>query len=73
MAVAQRGADERTMLGAGFRQDVPVLAQEVTERLGLVLEFMSYPQETELGREMREWIVEAIKPIEHEKIHRRTK
>ena len=33
------------------------------ERLGLELEFMSYPQHTEPGRAMREWIVETIRPV----------
>jgi hypothetical protein len=46
----------------------PLLAQRVAERLNLDLEFMSYPQQTEAGRAMREWIVDEIKPVSRERI-----
>ena len=44
----------------------PVLARHVARRLGLTLEFMSYPQQTEPGRAMREWIVKEVRPIRWE-------
>ena len=42
----------------------PVIARRVVERLGLTLEFMSYPQQTALGQQMRRWIVDNIKPLD---------
>jgi hypothetical protein len=36
----------------------PVLAWRAAEELGLRLELLSYPQESEQGKRMREWIVE---------------
>jgi hypothetical protein len=44
----------------------PVLARHVARRLGLTLEFMSYPQQTEPGRAMREWIVKEVRPLRWE-------
>ena len=41
----------------------PLLACRVAKRLGIQLRFMSYPQETELGKAMREWIVREIRPF----------
>jgi hypothetical protein len=38
----------------------PVIASAVAERLGLKLDFLSAPQESEEGRHMREWIVENV-------------
>jgi len=35
----------------------------VAEALRIGLEFMSYPQNTEPGRAMREWIVNEVRPI----------
>ena len=46
----------------------PLIAARVAERLGLELEFMSYPQQSEQGRAMRESIVEDIKPISRAKM-----
>jgi hypothetical protein len=46
----------------------PILAFRVAQRLNLELEFISYPQQSEEGREMREAIVRDIKPINREKI-----
>lgn len=42
----------------------PLLAERVTRELGLPLQFRSYPQHTEEGRLMRDWIVENIKPVQ---------
>jgi hypothetical protein len=38
----------------------PVIATRVAERLGITLGFVSYPQESEQGKAMREWIVENV-------------
>jgi hypothetical protein len=46
----------------------PVLALRVAERLGLTLEILSYPQETPRGQEMREWIVETVRPVSRRSI-----
>lgn len=46
----------------------PVFALKIAEALGIELEFMSYKQETPEGREMREWIVETVKPLDREKM-----
>ncbi len=41
----------------------PILAKRVAERLGIALEFVSYPQQTPQGKAMREWIVENVKAL----------
>jgi hypothetical protein len=41
----------------------PIMAGRLADRLGLKLEFMSYPQETDNGRAMRDWIVSNVKPL----------
>ncbi len=46
----------------------PIIARQVADRLGLDLEFISFPQETEEGKAMREYIVREIKPISREKM-----
>ncbi len=45
----------------------PVIADRVADELGVTLDFMSYPQQTPEGQEMREWIVENIQPVEKSK------
>lgn len=42
----------------------PVMALKVADELGIKLDFMSYKQETEEGKAMREWIVENVRPID---------
>lgn len=44
----------------------PVLASRVAEELGTELGFMSYKQETEEGRAMREWIVENVRFLDRD-------
>ena len=44
----------------------PVIARHLAQRLGLTLQFISYPQESDLGRAMREWIVRDIKPLDRQ-------
>jgi len=46
----------------------PILATKVTERLGVKLDFVSYPQETPEGKEIREWIAKTVKPINRQKM-----
>jgi len=40
----------------------------VAKTLGIKLDFMSYPQSTPAGREVREWIVRHIQPISRERL-----
>ncbi len=46
----------------------PILAKRVAERLGIELEFISHPQDTEQGRQMREWIAGEIKALDRRKM-----
>jgi len=41
----------------------PLIASRAAQRLGVDLEFMSYPQQTEAGRAMREAIVNDVRPF----------
>jgi hypothetical protein len=49
----------------------PILAKRVSEKLGVKLDFMSAPQETQEGREMREWIVQNVKPLDRARMRHR--
>ena len=49
----------------------PVFALRIADALGIELEFMSYKQETEDGKAMREWIVKNVKPLDREKMLRK--
>ena len=42
----------------------PLLAHRIACRLGVSLDFMSYPQDTDAGRAMREYIVNEIAPLD---------
>lgn len=46
----------------------PLLAWQVSERLGIQLDFMSYPQSTAAGQEVREWIVREVKFADRERM-----
>lgn len=46
----------------------PVLAFEISKKLGVKLDFLSCPQSTPEGQEMREWIVREIKFADRAKI-----
>ena len=46
----------------------PIMASRIAERLGLPLEFISYPQQTPLGKAMREAIVSEVKPLNRERM-----
>jgi len=50
----------------------PLIAWKVSEALGIKLEFMSYHQESEEGKRMREWIVSQIKPLDRDLLHQKT-
>jgi hypothetical protein len=41
----------------------PVLATQVSDALGVKLDFMSYKQSIPAGEKMREWIVKKVKPV----------
>jgi len=46
----------------------PLIAQRVAKKLGRNLSFISYKQETDEGKKMREWIVDNIKPFDKKKM-----
>lgn len=46
----------------------PILAWHACERLGLTLEFLSFPQDTDLGKGMREDIVDNVRPFSRDKM-----
>lgn len=46
----------------------PVFAVKIADELGIKLDFISYKQETEEGREMREWIVRNVKFLDRGKM-----
>lgn len=47
----------------------PILACELGDRLDLELEFMSYPQQTDAGKAMREEIVRNVRPLDRARMH----
>lgn len=47
----------------------PIFALRVADALGIELDFMSYKQETEEGKQMRQWIVDNIKPFSKTKMY----
>ncbi len=49
----------------------PVMVRKVALKLGIDLDFISYPQEMPEGKRMREWIVDDIKPIDRKKVVKR--
>ena len=46
----------------------PVIAHDAAEGLGVELEFLSASQDTPEGQEMRDWIVQNVKPLDREKM-----
>jgi hypothetical protein len=46
----------------------PLIALQVSENLGIDLDFVSFPQESEYGKAMRNWIADEIRPIDRDKI-----
>lgn len=49
----------------------PVLALRVAEALGVSLDFMSYKQSLPAGAEVREWIVERVRPLDRGRLFER--
>lgn len=47
----------------------PVLATQVSDALGVKLDFMSYKQSIPAGEKMREWIVKKVKPIDKARMY----
>jgi len=47
----------------------PIMAYFIEQELEIELDFISYPQQIDEGKEMRKWIVENIKPIVKEKLY----
>jgi hypothetical protein len=47
----------------------PILAVKVADGLGVKLDFMSYKQSLPAGAEMREWIVQRVKPVDRGRMH----
>ena len=46
----------------------PLIALRAAKRLGIELDFISYPQDTEPGKAMRQWIVQEVKPVDRNRI-----
>jgi hypothetical protein len=46
----------------------PIIALRLEQQLGISLDFISYPQQSPQGQEMRKWIVENIQPIVKKKL-----
>ena len=38
--------------------------------MGIMLDFLSYPQQSPEGQEMRRWIVDNIRPVDKRKLYR---
>ncbi len=49
----------------------PILAHDVAKELGIKLDFISASQDTDAGQEMREWIVNSVKPLDREQMLKR--
>ena len=47
----------------------PVLASHLENLLELDLNFISAPQETPEGKEMRDWIVDSVQPVDRSRMH----
>lgn len=50
----------------------PVIAHNVSKKLGINLDFISFPQETEEGKKMREWIVKNVKILDRDVMRKKT-
>ncbi len=47
----------------------PIIAARLAGALGVGLEFLSYPQETPEGKQMREWIVDNVHPVDRDRMY----
>jgi hypothetical protein len=41
----------------------PIIALRLEEEMGISLDFISYPQQSPEGQQMRKWVVDNIRPI----------
>ena len=46
----------------------PIIAWRLEKELGISLDFISYPQQSPEGQQMRKWIVENVQPIEKKRL-----
>ncbi len=46
----------------------PILAWRIEEEMGLHFDFISYPQQSPQGQQMREWIVENVQPVDRDRL-----
>ena len=46
----------------------PIIALRLEQKLGISLDFISYPQQSPEGQQMRKWIVENVQPIVKKKL-----
>ena len=46
----------------------PIIAWHLEKELGISLDFISYPQQSPEGQQMRKWIVENVQPIEKKRL-----
>jgi len=46
----------------------PLIARGVAQRLSVDLDFVSWPQQTEKGKQMREWLVQEIRPLDRDRM-----
>ena len=51
----------------------PILAHDVAQELGMELEFLSASQDTPEGAAMHEWIVEAVRPLDRDRMRERAR
>ncbi len=51
----------------------PIIAARVSDALAIGLDFISFPQESERGKEMREWIVDSVAILDVQKMRREAK
>jgi hypothetical protein len=47
----------------------PIISYRSAEELGVKLDFLSFPQETEEGKTMREWIVKEVNILDRDKMY----
>ena len=46
----------------------PIIAHRACEQVGISLDFLSYPQESEQGKRMRPWIVENVDVLDRDRM-----
>ena len=51
----------------------PIMAYFLEQKLDIKLDFISYPQQSKEGHEMRKWIVQNILPVKKERLYLESK